>query len=90
MCTCCEIQKLHLVVILDLGSGSCGTIGDYDGFELGCLGVPRRKLGLGTQQGSPDRYSNGEAKSLKSCVNQGDRWVIKFRLGLNLFNLIKL
>ena len=48
------------------------------------------RLGLGAQQGSPDRYSYGGANSHKSCVDQGDHWEIKFRLGLNLFNLIKL
>ena len=52
---------------------------------------PERRLGLaGAQQESLDRYSYGGANSHKSCVNQGDRWVIKFRSGLNLFDLIKL
>jgi len=46
--------------------------------------------GTGTQQGSPNRYSNGRANSHKSCIDQGDRWMIKFRSGLNLFDLIKL
>jgi len=48
------------------------------------------RLGLGVQQGSSDRYSYSGVNSHKSCVDQGDRWVIKFRLGLNLFDLIKL
>jgi len=48
------------------------------------------RLGLDLQQDSLDRYSYGEANSLESCVDQGDHWVIKFRLGLNLFDLIKL
>jgi len=46
--------------------------------------------GAGAQQESPDRYSYGGANSLKSCVDQGHRWVIKFKPGLNLFYLIKL
>jgi len=51
---------------------------------------PEERLRLGAQQGSPDRYSYGGTNSHKSCMDQGDRWVIKFRLGLNLFDLIKL
>jgi len=51
---------------------------------------PEERLGLSTQQGSPDHYSYGGSNSHKSYVDQGDRWVIKFRLGLNLFDLIKL
>ena len=51
---------------------------------------PEERLGLGAQQESLDRYSYGEANSHKSCVDQGDRWVIKFKSGLNLFDLIKL
>ena len=51
---------------------------------------PEGRLGLGAQQGSPDRYSYGGANSYRSCVDQGDYWVIKFRLGLNLFDLIKI
>ena len=51
---------------------------------------PKERLGLGAQQDSPDRYSYGRVKSYKSCVDQEDRWVIKFSLGLNLFALIKL
>jgi len=47
------------------------------------------RLGLGAQ-GSPDRYFYGGANSHKSCVDQGDRWMIKFRLGLKLFDLIRL
>ena len=42
------------------------------------------------QQGSPDRYSYGGANSHRSCVDQEDHWVIKFNLGLNLFDLIKM
>jgi len=30
------------------------------------------RLGLGAQQGSPDRYSYGGANSHKTCVDQGD------------------
>jgi len=48
------------------------------------------RLGLGVQQSSPDRYSYGGANSHRSCVDQGDRWVKKFRLSLSLFDLIKL
>ena len=47
-------------------------------------------LGLGTQEESLDHYSYGRANSRKSCVDQGDHWMIKFKLGLNLFDLIKL
>ena len=51
---------------------------------------PKEKLVLEAQQDSPDCYSYGGENSHKSCVDQGDRWVIKFKLGLNLFDLIKL
>ena len=51
---------------------------------------PEGRLRLGAQQGNPDRYSYSEANSHRSCVDQGDHWVIKFRLGLNLFDLIKM
>jgi len=51
---------------------------------------PEGGLGLGAQQGSLDRYSYGGANSHRSYVDQGDHWVIKFRLGLNLFDLIKM
>jgi len=51
---------------------------------------PKGRLRLGAQQGSPDRCSYGGANSYRSCVDQEDRWVIKFWLGLNLFDLIKL
>jgi len=52
---------------------------------------PEERMGLGAQQGSPNRYSyDGAANSHKFCVDHGDHWVIKFRLGLNLFDLIKL
>ena len=51
---------------------------------------PERRLGQGAQQGSPDRYSYGGAHSHRSCVDQGDHWVIKFKLGMNLFDLIKM
>ena len=44
----------------------------------------------GAQQESPNYYFCVGANSRKSCMDQGDRWVIKFRLGLNLFDLIKL
>ena len=51
---------------------------------------PKGRLGLGAQQGSPNHYSYDGVNSNKFCVDQGDRWVIKFKLGLNLFDLIKL
>jgi len=51
---------------------------------------PESRLGLGAQPDRSDRYSYGGANSHKSCVDQGDRWEIKFGLGLNLFDLIKL
>ena len=50
---------------------------------------PEERLGLGVQHGTPDRYFYCEANSHKSCVDQENRWVIKFRLDLNLFDLIK-
>ena len=51
---------------------------------------PEGRLGLGgaSAYGSPNRYSYGGANSHKSCVDQEDHWVIKFKLGLNLFDLI--
>ena len=51
---------------------------------------PEGRLGLSMQQGSTNRYSYGRENSHRSCVDQGDHWVIKFRLGLNLFDLIKM
>ena len=51
---------------------------------------PEKRLGLGAQQGSPDCYSYGGVNFHRSCVDQGDHWVIKFRLGMNLFDLIKM
>jgi len=54
---------------------------------------PERRLGLsgaGAQQESPDHYFYDGINSHKSYMDQGDRWVIKFRSGLNLFDLIKL
>jgi len=46
MCICCKIQKLSwcIAVILGFESGGCGTIGNYDGFELECSVVPQRKI----------------------------------------------
>ena len=49
-----------------------------------------KRLGLGAQQENPNHYSYCVANSHKSCVYQGDRWVIKSRLGLILFDLFKL
>ena len=49
----------------------------------------KERLRLGTQQGSPNRYSYGGTYSHKFCVNQGDHRVIKFKLGLN-FDLINM
>jgi len=51
---------------------------------------PKKRLGLGVQQESPDRYSYGGENFHKYCVDQEDCWVIKFCLGLNLIDLIKL
>ena len=53
---------------------------------------PEGRLEIGSAGGyeGADRYSYGEANSHKSCVDREDRWVIKFRLSLNLFDLIKL
>ena len=52
--------------------------------------VPRREIGTRRATRYPDRYSYGGANSYWSCVDQGDYCEIKFRLGLNLFDLIKL
>jgi len=46
--------------------------------------------GIDAQQESVDHYSCVGANSNKSCVDQRDRWAIKFRSGMNLFDLIKL
>ena len=53
---------------------------------------PDSKLGLGDADvyESPNRYSYGGANSHKSHVDQRNRWVIKFKSGMNLFDLIKL
>ena len=51
---------------------------------------PEVRLGLGAQQDGPDRYFYGGANSHRSCVNQKDHWVKKFRLVLNLFDLMKM
>jgi len=54
---------------------------------------PECRLRLGNtsaKQESPDGYSYGGANSHKFCMDQGERRVIKFRSGLNLFDLIKL
>jgi len=51
---------------------------------------PEERLRLGAQQESPDRYSYSGANCYGSCVDQGDHLVIKFRLSLNLYGLIKL
>jgi len=48
------------------------------------------RLKLSAQQESPDRHSYDRVNSHKFCVDQGDSWLIKFRSGLNLFDLIKL
>jgi len=52
---------------------------------------PEGRLGLDGvgAQGSPNHFCVG-VNSHKSCMDQGDRWVIKPRSGLNLFDLIKL
>ena len=34
-----------IAIILGFKSCDCATIRDYDGFELGCLIVPRREIG---------------------------------------------
>jgi len=51
---------------------------------------PEERLKLGMKLESPDCYSYGGTNSHKSCVDQEDHWVIKFKSGLNLFDLIKL
>jgi len=82
-----------IAVILDFKIRDCGTIRHYDGFELGCSVLPRRQIetsGTGILQGSPNHYSCVRANSHKSCMDQEDRLVIKFRSGQKLFDLIKL
>jgi len=54
---------------------------------------PEGRLGLGgadAQQENPYYNSYSGANSHKSYVSQGDRWVTKFKSGLNLFDLIRL
>ena len=50
---------------------------------------PKERLELDAQQDSPDHYFYGGANYHRSCGDQGDRWVIKFTLDLNLLDLIK-
>jgi len=67
--------------------------GDYDDFEFGCSILPRRQIRTrqhDAQQGSSDHYPYVGVNSHKFCVDQEDHWVIKFKSGLNLFDLIKL
>ena len=89
MCICYEIQKLRLMdcSYLRLRKRQLWNNQRLRWFVQLYL---KKRLGLGTQQESPDRYSYGRANSHKSCMDQEDRWVIKFRWGLNLFDLIKL
>jgi len=53
---------------------------------------PEGRLGLGGigVYESLDCYFYGGANSHKFCVDQRDHWVIKFKLRMNLFDLIKL
>ena len=72
---CYEIRRLQLVHCNypRFKIGGCGTIGDYDGFELRCLVLPRRHMGLGgpdTKQENQDHYSCIRANSHKFCVDQ--------------------
>jgi len=92
MYKCCEIQKLQLVdcsyprIQATVVEQSETTMVSSSDVQL----YPEERLGLGVQQETPDRYSYSRAHSHKSCIDQGDRWVIKFKLGLNLLDLIKL
>jgi len=67
-----------IVAIIGFKSDGCGTIIDYDDFELRCLVVPEGRFGLG-RQSNPNRYSYGGANSHRSYVDQRNYWVIKFR-----------
>ena len=79
---------------LQLSSASKATVVEQSETTMGSSSdvpvYPEDRLGLGAQQDSPDRHSYGGEHSYKSCVDQRDHWVIKFRLGLNLFDLIKM
>jgi len=71
----CEIRRLQLVHCNYPRSklGGCGIIEDYDGFELRCLVLLRRHMGLGgadTKQENQDHYSCIRANSHKFCVDQ--------------------
>jgi len=73
--------------------GAYGTIRDYDSFKLESFILPRRQIETRLRrrkQESPNHYSYVGANSHKFCVDKGDRWVIKFRSDLNLFDIIKL
>jgi len=59
---------------------------DVQIYSKGRLGLD----GANIKQENPDHYSCVGTNSYKSCVDQGDYSVIKFKLGLNLFDLIKL
>jgi len=48
---------------------------DVQFYSEGIIGLD----GAGAQQESSNHYSCVEANSHKSCVDQRDRWVIKFR-----------
>ena len=64
-----EVTIDGLQIILDFESGGCGTIGDYDGFELEYSVYAKERLRLSAQQESPNCYSYSGANSHKSCVD---------------------
>jgi len=79
-----------IAIIIDFKSGDGEIIGDYNDFELRCSVVPQREIGTRCVTRKSRSLLLWWSISHKSCVNQGDNWVIKFRLDLNLFDLIKL
>jgi len=88
--TCREIQRVQLVdCSYQIGGEQSETMmawsSDVQFYSEGRLG-----LGGAVAQGSPDHDSCVGANSHKSCVDQRDYWVIKFRSSLNLFDLTKL
>ena len=95
-CVCVAKFKSYswwIAVILGFKIGGYGIIRAIMISSSDVQFYPKGKLGqgsLGAKQESSDRYSYGGANSHRTCVDQGDRWIIKFRLGLNLFDLIKL
>jgi len=92
---CCKIQRLQLAdcSYSRFKIEGFGIIRDYYSFKFRCSVLPRRqiwtRLHRHTIRKSRSLLLCG-ANSHKSYMDQGDYWVIKFRSGMNLFDLIKL